>query len=82
MYIQTNEALTSLSTRNPSEPDAATRKTELPMTREELKEIIRTALKIAQEKQRAPRSACIFSDDTDDTNPCDVTTFYGINEES
>ena len=47
------------------------------MSREELKEIIRRVIDTLQsDEDCAPRPACIFSDE-----PCDVTSFYGMNEE-
>lgn len=47
------------------------------MSREELKEIVVRIIKRMSEAG-APRPACIFSDNP---QPCDATTEYGINEE-
>ena len=50
------------------------------MTREEMKEIIRTVIEKMQDtsSDQTPSPACIFGDDP---NPCDVTTEYAVGEE-
>jgi hypothetical protein len=49
------------------------------MSREEIKEIVAEVInRLADDPGEAPRPACIFND----SGPCDVTTDYGINEES
>lgn len=51
------------------------------MSREELKEIVtRVIVTLRQDNDETPRPACFYGDNPD-PDPCDVTTFYGINEE-
>lgn len=52
------------------------------MTRQEMKEIILKVIDKVKEAEQsdAPTPACIFADKV--PNPCDVTTYYGINEEA
>ena len=47
------------------------------MSRDELREIVIAVIRqMGEGDEDAPRPGCIFSDE-----PCDATTWYGINEE-